>query len=75
MVQVVPFHSLKEQVMADSTRRATTPGQPAGGMPGFWRRMQDRVTGFLEAVGEVLHGMDQARQMHPTISAYHDPHR
>jgi len=75
MDRVVPFHSLKEQVMEDSTCRTTTPGQPAGGLPGFWRRMQQRVTGFLEAVGEILHGMDQARQMHPTISAYHDPRR
>lgn len=61
--------------MEDSTRRAAKPGKPAGGAPSAWRRFQQRVTGFLESVGEILHGMDEARQVHPTISAYHDHRR
>jgi len=61
--------------MEDSTSRAAKPGKPAGGAPDVWRRFQRRVTSFLESVGEILHGMDEARQIHPTISAYHDPRR
>ncbi|MBO9355276.1 XRE family transcriptional regulator [Bordetella petrii] len=61
--------------MEDSTSRAAAPGKPAGGAPQGWRRLQQRVTSFLEAVGEILRGMDEARHVHPTISAYHDPRR
>ncbi|HYG41587.1 MAG TPA: hypothetical protein VEA17_01560 [Bordetella sp.] len=61
--------------MEDSTSRTVAPGKPAGGAPNGWRRFQQRVTSFLESIGEILHGMDEARQVHPTISAYHDPRR
>jgi len=61
--------------MEDSTSRAAAPGKPAGGAPSGWRRFWRGVTSFLESVGEVLHGMDEARQAHPTISAFHDRRR
>ncbi|CAM4100093.1 MULTISPECIES: hypothetical protein [Bordetella] len=55
--------------MEVSTSRATPPGKPAGGAPGGWRGFRDGVTHFLEAIGEILHGMDEARQAHPIISS------
>ncbi|MCD0502334.1 XRE family transcriptional regulator [Bordetella petrii] len=61
--------------MEESTSRAATPGTPARGAPSGWRHLWLRVNNFLEAIGEVLHGMDEARNMHPTISAFRDPRR
>lgn len=56
--------------MEVSTRKAATSGKPAGGAPGGWRRFRDGITRFLESVGEVLRGMDQAREVHPVISSH-----
>jgi len=61
--------------MEDSTSRATTPGKPASGAPNAWRRFRQRISSFLESVGEIRHGMDEARHVHPTISAHHDDRR
>ena len=55
--------------MEVSTRRAKTSGKPTGGAPGGWRNFRTGVTHFLESIGEVLHGMDEARQAHPIISS------
>lgn len=55
--------------MEVSTRRAKASGKSAAGTPGGWRSFKLGVTHFLESIGEVLHGMDEARQAHPIISS------
>ncbi|KAK53397.1 hypothetical protein AZ22_2183 [Bordetella bronchiseptica 980-2] len=37
---------------------------------GGWRRVKSGAAGFLDAIGEVLHAMDEGRRQHPVISAH-----
>jgi len=55
--------------MEVSTRKTAMPGKPAGGAPEGWRRFREGLIHFLESIGEILHGMDKARQAHPIISS------
>ena len=49
-----------------SARRATLVPMRGGG----WRRVKSGAAGLLDAIGEVLHAMDEGRRQHPVISAH-----
>lgn len=55
--------------MGVSTGTVVTPVELAEVAPGAWRSFRNGITQFLESVGEILHGMDEARQAHPIISS------
>jgi hypothetical protein len=41
-----------------------------GSQTAVWKRFCAKIIGLADAVGDVLHAMDEGRRKHPVISAY-----